>query len=412
MSVAAQKQPLSDEIFKNIRDQKNPIVIDSLSLPRYEAALIPAFADAIAENDLAIGVQAEAPPNFKFDTRWQQFLQKQGTRELKDNAALIAGDNSWGPAFGSYENLLQEKDAEQRARKLLWNVISISEANRFVDLNISLDWSSSAQIARNSITLRLVRAYPGTLQVGGGVAVREILEVVQPAWLSSFAMLTLRQYGGNEDYLWIFSPTIHSSRELSSSLRGDNLFGSLIALDDLQLFAAKPESLRVSVSDSFESLVPFLLPNKSAYLVEPAKDSCYEIKLPKSEETNPLSSIYLSPRQVFTLELQQRDPFSLVGRQKLYVDRETMIPFFREVYAQNGSLMKRLLGVFSLLHIDQSDETHAIAHTVVAFGTGTEQSILKTLGGRICAKMPENVPLSYFDPAQLEARGKQKPASR
>lgn len=400
----------STSALQLIRSQKKPVVIDSLSLSRYESAFIPALADSIAEQDLVITAQASAPADFKFDHEWLNLALKGGTRTLLQNSALPNKGKLRGPAFATFEQIQEkEDDPSNQARKLIWNVVAAQESNRFLDLRMNFSWTIQNRINPTIIRTRLVTVYPGTIQPEQSVSLREKLEVSEPEWLSAFQLLTLRQYGKNDDLLWIFSPSLLSTRELSGSLRSDRLFESLFSLDDLLIFSNKPELLEPILSASFETLVPFIADKASGSLSASKDPNCQDFSNSSEDNSNPFSSIYFAPRKVFALELKQRDPYSQIGRQKLYVDSATMLPFFKEVYSQDGKLNKSVLGVYNMFNEVSTDassemqETHFVPYNIFAFGKAAEVSVLKTKNGRICSQIPKDIPAKFFDPSSLGA---------
>lgn len=407
-------QEAAETALNLIKNQKSIIVLDSLSLPRYEKALIPEFANAIIEQDLVISTIASAPLSFKLDSAWVNSALKGGTRIIENGTASPNQEVGRGPAFGSYEEIIQETDPKILSLKLLWSVVSLLESNRFIDLKLNLSWLNPGSSQSDKVSAQLTASYPAALKLGKAVALREKLKINEPEWLASLSFLTLRQYGNNEDLIWYYSPTLFATRELAGSLRGDLLFNSLFSLDDLLIFSAKPEQLETLASPAFETLVPFVSEKNNFKSTSEASANCTLFSNPMIDSSNPLSSFHLAPRKVFALELKQRDPFSQVGRQKLYVDAATMIPFFREEYAQDGILRKTVVGTFSLINYSNSDpkqipETGVVPHTIIAFGKAGSISVSKTASGKICSTIPSSLDPKFFEPSHLAPPDKKVP---
>ena len=266
----------------------------------------------------------------------------------------------------------------------------------------------------------LARAYPPAL-AGTPPSVqlfREVLRFSEPAVLGGEAFLSFRFVPREEDLLWIYSKATLKVRELTGPNRADPVLSFIFSLDDLLGWSGNIRLVDAELAGVREQLVPF--PQSGGYAMQ-QEGSCDRIKpakasaaashgdVPAHAMTLPAQTVFV-PRPLWKLELASRDPYSLVGREVLYVDQELMLPLIRAVYDRGGKLWKLVLSGFGLA----SGENRKAPFPAFQFFYDVRDgrsNLITTRSASYCSEFPSNVSLADFDPSAIGPRKAAEPAA-
>lgn len=346
-----------------------------------------------------------------------------GEKELSERVVLeLAADNSIkqlpallpkGPLFDQEASALVE--AEVGAR-LLWNLHSLLWSQKIIKADFVL--IDLATTAVRQFKARLRRVYPRAVSAADQTAQlwREKLSLLSPAAARGHTWLTFRFFGEDDDLLWVFSPAISKTRQLSGANRSDGFVGSAISPDDFFTWSGRPEGVRVVSVRSQKLLFPFLdSAGRSASKVSGCRIYNLALKPPalnfsvasfdRSEMVQPLAELLAGfpalLREVQVVELSQVDPYSLYGRQLLYIDRDTNLPLAKTVFDRAGRPWKSVITVWGVGVRTGTLSDYFPAVTLVFDRVASTWLIAQFESVSYCSSYDQESELAKFDPSQL-----------
>ncbi|RIL08422.1 MAG: hypothetical protein DCC75_08980 [Proteobacteria bacterium] len=399
-------------------DSFNPLVLESINLDDGKSLLPAELLPAIRTGTLKIPAAKNLRYAWRYDEEWLK-----NTKEYKEDPRINFLDLPYkslqqrGFAFGAADIIKAEKDAGRQGSKILWNVISTLASQRLMKQSFAF-----VHIKENRTTvlgsLELKRAYLAAFPSDAGSAqiFREIIRFIQPDTLSAYAWLAFRFFGEAEDAFWLYSPAISKSRQLTGSNRSDPLYRLLVSPDDLLVWSGKPEILEAKLVEIGELLIPFESLDHADLLQSSGEASCVDI-VRRTAQINtgeggstlpnwlfgsfPSDTIFV-PRTAFRLELGQRDPYSLYGRQTLYVDAESMLPAYKFVYSRTGQLIKIIIGGFGLAIDPETKSSAPFNSFLLAMdAAGKERTQMSSSMIHYCSEITQDFNATDFDPSHL-----------
>ena len=244
---------------------------------------------------------------------------------------------------------------------------------------------------------------------------REVVTLKKPAILENYTWLTYRFFGQEEDMVWVYSPAIKNSRELTGSNRSDEYAG-VVALDDFFLWSGKLENVEGSDIKEVEILTPFAT-NTLASL-QTNDGSCYSIKdtfsfselqtrwnygsrkYAQGASWLPTDAVY-TLRKSYKIDLFSKDPFSQYGRQTLYADAESMLPVYKFVYDRSGKLWKTLIMFYGFAKDKKDLQVPYPSQMLIVDDKKSTVAMFDYFGSNYCTDFPAKYDLTKFDPRKI-----------
>ena len=382
----------------------------------YRKVLVPEVADLIKNGDLVVEVALQPK-------RKDLFAAAKG-----GSASLVAIDRVGalqpppevvlGPILPDVSDDGQVVDRTQQAYALLWNAAIHTWRLKSLSINASLTTFATSSGDAKRVDFLVQRIYPRALGISPGTLtplLREKISAVQPPVLKGLTWLTLRFHGGDNDYLWAASPITGKVRQLTGSNRADSFFSGAFSPDDLWVWSGKIEKVQPTALTSMQLLVPVV---ESTAMVRVQGD-CSVVEYAKGDviETNLVtkrysdapawvpSTIRMVLRNVFRIDLETRDPFSVDARQSIYIDSETSLPVYKTVRGIDGALNKVVLGVLG--SVGSHDGVMPGWRGEVVFTPPTSgHSVLSVNRIESCSKLAPEREIKIFDPSAIGAKQK------
>lgn len=360
--------------------------------------------------------------NWRLDDQWET-AASQADSNASINEDFLKEKVSLGRSypFGRADAIDRISDPKIAAAKLIWNI----HANFWGQKALSANWIVHA-IRRGQAEVKLraeyLRVYPLSLdpEIKTPQLFRELLRFKSPPAASALSYLYFRFIGSEEDAFWVYSPAISKTRQLTGSDRTSPIATLVMSFDDLFGWSGKPEFVDAEILGDQVLLVPFpelvrrVLSRNSldekgnnCYSIENGNDNSvkgfvewnFESKRFSGAAWTPSSAIYI-PRKVWKVELTPRDPYSLYGREILYVDKEMMLPLYKLVYDRTGNLWKIVIASFGLVET-QGHISPYNAFLIVYDVKDDSAALLGATSISYCDQLPKSISLSYFDPSRL-----------
>ena len=219
--------------------------------------------------------------------------------------------------------------------------------------------------------------------------------------------------------VWAYSPAIKKVRQLTGSNRSDPIVGGVLSTNDFLGWSEKHELVDVNYLGESTFLAPVLV-NEYLKSKEPgkSKDSCVMsvsttnsqsgtfIKwipdgAPEGAPWAPLNVVFV-PRSFFVLELLQKDPFSLDGREILYVDTESMLPVYKGVFDRSGTQIKAQISIFApVMSVNKTKVAPVLIASIVVGIQKNMVDVLEPVTYSYCDSFGDKYKISIFDPRKL-----------
>lgn len=403
--------------------------IDSSTSLQYKDLIIPELYPLVRSGLLEFPAAEQIKFAWKLDPDFERRSEYSQIGSIAQGGALNEGIKlSRGLIAGRRAAIDAEKDSKIRAYKILWNLNSLLWSQRTISSDFSL-----RSIVQGKVNLSLggtlSRVYPNSIDPGipGAQLFRERLTFTEPSGIRTLAWLTFRFLGADEDMLWIYSPAIMRERQLTGSNRSDGIMTTVLALDDLFTWSGKIESLDANVIGNITALVPFSSISPAIATAvslegqgEGSTPACYQVapistnagkvlprwnidsrRFPQAASWLPSASVFI-PRDLWRIEIGNKDPYSQYGRQVLYVDKETMTAPYKVVYNRNGDQWKLVISAFGLAKLPESSFALPYnAYTIVEDRISKDAAIFEPTKTTYCDSFTKNMKLSDFDPRKL-----------
>jgi hypothetical protein len=185
--------------------------------------------------------------------------------------------------------------------------------------------------------------------------------------------MTLTYNDARDDTTIIYTPTMRRVRRTSSADRSNPFAGTDSCLDDSSAYAGKIAQMTWKFLGDKEILVPFatsdrlkisaktnrgykksFTTNKAGYMVPGWQAALYA----------PVNPVYVV-RPVWLLEMMAVDTNYNYGRQLLYVDKDTYIGYYKEVYDRQGAYWKCLSVFWSFQLADDGTDFRLVEFYII-----------------------------------------------
>lgn len=380
----------------SVKESANELYLTARNFAPYQDYLLAPMATWLKDGKFVMRAAKDTGFGWRYSTRWQA--------ESAGNPALVrvtstgglscttAAHPTFGFPFGEAESIDKEAEPSKRAAKILWNLEYLTGVNADLLSSLELGWFGEKKLARKAegIFYRQFFFDPAPRTEGAAeylgnddVTMKEYLSFYAPPVVFGFAAVSWRYRGSREDDVWIYSPVLGRSRKVYEANRADALLDGLLTLEDFFVWSARPESVSAEVVDEKTLFVPFLASDPvplqtersstdpSSEVLEGVLTGLGPYKRMDGKSTSvvwnyesskflqlppwlPSSAVFV-PRKTWILELSPRDPFSLLGRQVLVVDKETMLPVYKVVYDRKGLYTRFVIGGW-LLAVSEKDQ--------------------------------------------------------
>lgn len=414
---------LSEELLFELEESQRPFVlVTSANLDIARELIVPELVSIVDSGEIEMPVIPRLNFSWRRSDEWEAATSRR--------VGLKAGEVNYYPTqkmvtgfpFGRKQNLLEDENAARVARRILWNLQSNFWSQGATHLAFNLVWlqDEKLQAAFNGHHRRL---YPHSTAVvaGGALLFRERFKFTAPRAVANFSWLSFRFVGSREDMLWIHSPAIGKTREVTGLNRLDPFFRTVLTPDDWFTWSGKLDQLEVKLLGTMNLLAPFpqerlvKLPSRVNGCVAVPALSDLEI-LGEQEELKwnferrrffqgagwlPNKVIY-APREMFRIEIMPHEPYSTYGRQVLYVDSESMLPLYKIVYDKSGQLYKLVMSAFAYGITEGKREKVFFPYlTVVHDFLQQSSALVRFVGFKYCNQPSAEFGSDYFDPGHL-----------
>lgn len=324
-----------------------------------------------------------------------------------------------GFLFGDAKSLEAEADPKILAQKILWNTYSLWAAQKVFGAQFEFHWFKEGAKPFRTLRGEFQRIYPNALADGKQSAqlFRELIRFVSPAFLTDLSWLTFRFLGADEDMLWVNSPAVKKLRQLTATNRSDPILRSSVSPEEFLVWSGKPEIVEARAEKNITGLVPLLRSESPAVnadntctTMDRAATVANRLEVRWNFESSrylhgagwvPSTSVFV-PRPLYRVELTSHDPFSLYGRQVLYVDQELMLPFYKFVYNRAGQLWKTVIGSYGFAGPAGTEARSPYpAYTIVIDHNKNETYVLDFSRIMICSQPTAPMTLADFEPKRF-----------
>jgi hypothetical protein len=241
---------------------------------------------------------------------------------------------------------------------------------------------------------------------------RSRLDFITPDTIAGFSWLRFRFQRADSDVLFMYSPVTKKTRQLTTSNATDPLLSSSLTLNDLLLWSGKVNDLEGSIESVKTYLVPFVPIDRVASFGR--SDACerYTLENPRvlwnyhsrkyapGASWLPTAAMYV-PRVLQRIALSPKDPYSVYGRQVLYVDAATGLPVYKIVFDTAGAVWKTVIAVYGVDSNQNRNRSFSLLQQVVLDVKRDQATLLQFDTARACSKVDIAAVLKEFSPAAL-----------
>jgi hypothetical protein len=269
-----------------------------------------------------------------------------------------------------------------------------------IDQEISIEKQEQKNL--KSIQSSTLKYSPKDKNSDSSLNFKERFSILSPADLSALRFLTIRQTGSADDLLWGFSPNLKRAVELTGSNRGDPVLNTIFSLDDIFFFGAKLDHLSaIAAPKEVEFLAPEIAPD--IFTIEKSSNSNCSILAPSSKNLKEIAlKVSISPQTVLIFDLKNSDPFSLIGRYRLFISKNSGLPLLKQEYSHLGELKKVAITNFSLVDSQYTIPVLTLALNQVGLNRKQSQLLsIRTSDGRLCEKAETEFDSKLLDPSSF-----------
>ena len=411
-SIAQDEQtnsPMWRSVGNNVMAPKPEIILKREKISKqYEGKLPFPLIDWIAQDKFTLEKIQSGKFKWKMPKLWQNRTTKNFGRYKLTEELNIEGLSSHKHIlpFGFSEQIDQEVNSKIKALKILWNSYFSQTSTRQIMYEGRLLWFNKKQLKRNA---QFTYIRHNELFSNSTVKKNSKEEIQRPlyreTWLFShpknianLSIISWRFTTKGDDLFWRYSPLTNSLRTVLQTNRGDSFLESQLSLDDLFAFSMKFDLVSARVLQERKMLIPII--DKSVYpLYSKMRTSLIshpklKIKNKKTTENNeitsgfslesrlsvkgnhppieqkglpsfvnwnynnsvkqnffnawnPLSSKFIEA-DMWIIEINPLDPLYENGRQLLFIEKQSMLPFYKITFGIDGSFKKLIMASWGL----------------------------------------------------------------
>jgi len=395
---------------------KTGVFVTREHIDKYRAILPREVSELIAQNEFA----CEAALNPQRPELFERAAPKEASSPKASNDGSLSPIpvKVGVPIFSVNSEDATESERRRRAYEVLWNTHSVLWAMRSSAYALRLTIFKDPKATGKQAEFAVQRVYPQSLGVKPGhlePLFREKISAISPQVLSPLTWLTLRFLGDVDDYVWVSSPIISKTRQLTGSNRADPIFTGAFSPDDLFVWSGKVELVEPKEITRVPMLVPVLEVPMGATPVR--NGPCEKIdftsgQLILNEQSGRFrngaswipSNVRFVVRTVWRIEVTSKDPFSLDAYQVVYVDALTHQAVYRSVWGHDGRLRRFVIGVLGSVVVGGSYQP-AWAGQILLSSIDGGRSVLTPTSLEICDEFVPGRALKDFDPAAISPQG-------
>ena len=316
--------------------------------------------------------------------------------------------------FPSPSTELVARDPASAGYHVLWNAAAVLWRLGYIEFEGRARIFQDSRSGPRELQFTVARIYPRNFGATPGKLIslfREKIALTVPTVLKGVTWLTLRFLTAEEDYLWASSPTTMSTRQMTGSNRGDLIFPRGFSPDDLFVWSGKVEGTAVKAITKTQMLVPIAA---TSFSVQEAEEGCASVKgssleislearrVPQAPSWLP-SNAFWELREVWKLEVENRDPFSLDTRGTLFIDAATYSPVYRVVYGDKGEVRRINIGVLGA--VQGAKAPPLFWRGAIVINPAEEgATVIEPLAYKVCSTLSASRELKNFDPKSLIAK--------
>jgi len=398
----------------------SPVTINSANVAAWKSLLVPELMATVRAGELALVARKELGYRWRIDDAWEAQSRRNGaehTLALVDGSTALRADVpvNYGYPFGSESEVLTKSSPGIVGARVAWNAHGAWWGFGSLAGDFETTWLKKGRPIR-IVRGRFLRAYPASLGAEPSAQIfREKIGFHSPEAIAGLTWLTYRFLGSDEDVVWFYSPALGKARQLTGSNRADALARGAVSADDLFVWSGKVELVDAVADRSVVGLTPFpglelggIGAGQSAGCFLPGHGSGGEDRgasALSSTVVDPaaiLGGATFVPRRLWRVELTSNDPYSLYGRQVLYVDKASMLPVYKFVYNRSGQLWKTVIGSFGLATAADRLVRIPFPHSqVVIDHVREETNVINFADFEVCRKPTTQTASAMFDPRKL-----------
>lgn len=394
--------------------------ISSGNIKDFQDNLLAPLAQLISEKKLILRVADKLGYEWNYSREWVAASEANINRFELDPQGWIRATEGQPLAFGFpfSEGLIQMTvlDPALRAQMIIWNSHSLGSIGgtmllRGAYLGVGVDG-----LMRRS-NFSLLRNFDTKVDYSNekdAVYFRELFSFYAPSVIRGFSISTTRYQSGSQDLVQILSPVLKQPRHVAEVNREDLLLDGNLSVNDLFMFSGNPRAFDWKLADRKKMYVPYISdakllaeekvlneqilsdikPFKPIEPGGPISAKCVKGIYPKSqggsdgfvnwrfESTgsdakargvfapwSPLTPVFVL-RDVWVVEAFPRDPFYQYGKQVMFIDTQSYLPFYRLVYDRRGIYQRLLMASWAIA----SDSSTKNQVPVVGFILAIEKS--------------------------------------
>lgn len=253
---------------------------------------------------------------------------------------------------------------------------------------------------------------------------RELVTLLAPASIKGYKFLTIRFQSEEEDLLWMYSPLLMKSRQLTATNRGEAVLGLGVALNDFDILSEHPQSLYARTLERIEALMPVVIehaqaPDEGGATVgSRSAADCRLVRFPRplhdeidraglapailSAAERFVRTTHFVPRELYRVHLNSSDPFLPVGRVIVYFDQEHHLPLMKVTYGRTGKLLTLVVGALAVTPSEEGGTAMPLLQQLLVFDQERKTEVLVSReSSEICHSLPSEYQMRMFDPSGL-----------
>lgn len=394
-----------DAFAENNQKSDSLLIITPSNLANYYDQLVSPLIPLIKDQKIIVPLASGKDLDFSFSEAFQENSNKNSSIISLDNNFLpkLAENEKalYGLPFGFAAEINKEPNPQIKGYKILWNLIFAGNQEQDSLYQLTFNWFGSKALFKSAA----VEYYRKNFVIPNKLALEsdaekdknqlplqqlEILNFKSPSIVRGYLEFSKQFFGVNVDKFWIYSTMNNGLREVPDSIRNDKILGCEISFEDLFNFSANVTKIEVTVLDEKSMLLP--LTSLANYKLDfqnihsaaaNLDDSAEPVKtgLPKAKQLENTQVNYLSvkgdkqrldnsntfvsfnyennkylqlapwapvtltfvPRKVWVVQILSKDPFITTGKEILYIDQETFLPFYKITYNRIGEQIKTVI---------------------------------------------------------------------
>ncbi len=330
-----------------------PKVIDKTNCSKYKDLLIPALYRAVERGDFILPT-GNLPFSYKHDPRFLAGGKKNaGKFDVNQSGDLIEKNTGKIPKYNIYGYPFPQIDLNDPnvAAKIMWNYqFQKYRIMSYDKVQGGMAWINEAGVERGLGGGPGTRLYfqgrePGQeLKNPENYLSMAIDTILSPMSMKGTNSMAYDYFDERDITVFAYVPVIRRVRQTGGATRSDPYMGSDTWMDMEYMWGGKNRAMKWRLLEEKTILVPFTSLKKDI-LEEDANGSVHQHPVAikwgyntpgwEGAKWAPTSVTWV-PRQVWIIEQIPKDPYYNWGVHTNYVDKDTYVIWFKEVYEKAG----------------------------------------------------------------------------